>query len=104
MKAFLSRRFLKVAALISPFVLVLSAGVATAQAALIRGRGGERIQVGSSGLHGVSLGITVAAVVLVVVSASYFGIRSSLKASTVSQPVPLPVERNADLDDTRKAA
>jgi hypothetical protein len=104
MKDYLTRRLLTIAALASPFVLALFVGAATAEAAVIRGRSAHRVGAASSGLHGAALGITVAAVVLVVLAASYLAVRSSLQAPTASQPVQLAADRDTELDGTRKAA
>jgi hypothetical protein len=104
MKTYLKRRLLMIAALASPFVLALSVGATTAQAALIRGRGAQRVEAFSGGVHGVALAITVTAVVLAILVVSYLGVRGSLRAPAAADPMPLPVKRDTSRDQTRKAA
>jgi hypothetical protein len=104
MKTYLKRRLLMIAALASPFVLALSLGAATAQAALIKGRGAQRVEAFSSGVHGLALAITVTAVVLALLVVSYFGVRGSLRVPAAGDLLPLPVRRDTSVDETRKAA
>ena len=98
-----SRRVLLLATLAAPFVLALSFGAANAGATVIRGRGAQRIQIAPSDLHGAALALTVAGVALAVILVTHLVGRGSWRTPT-AEPERLPVERDASLEEPRKAA